>query len=107
MTDPHLHAFAAKERVERMRWFILRALDICRPEGAYVPYVHDAVRGIYRDATELEVKREIDYLVDRGLVRLTVDTTDHWFVELNRYGVDVVTYAVPVEPGIARPKFGS
>ncbi|MGC4076275.1 MAG: hypothetical protein QM702_04435 [Rubrivivax sp.] len=102
----NFEALARKERMERMRWFILRALDICRPEGAYLSFVLDAVRGIYRDATELEVKREIDYLADRDLVKLTIDATEQWFVELDRYGVGVVTYAVPVEPGIARPKFG-
>lgn len=95
-----------KERRERVRWFILRTLDVARPQGCYLPTILDTLHTIYRDATELEVKRELDYLADRELVKVQIDATEQWFAELDRYGVDVVEYAVPVEPGIARPKFG-
>lgn len=106
MSDLNLEA-AKKERRERVRWFILRALDVARPQGCYLPSILDVIRGsVYRDATELEIKRELDYLADRKLIKLQVDPLEQWFAELDRYGVDVVEYAVPVEPGIARPKFG-
>lgn len=97
---------ARKERRERMRWFILRALDVSRPEGSYLASILDVVRTVYRDATELEVKRELDYLDGRDLIELEIDATEQWFAKLHRYGADVVEYAVPCEPGIARPKFG-
>lgn len=105
MSDLNLD-LVKKERRERMRWFILRTLDVSRPSGSYVPTILDAIHTIYRDATELEVKRELDYLADRDLVKVQIDATEQWFAELDRYGVDVVEYSVPVEPGIARPKFG-
>lgn len=98
--------FARKERRERMRWFILLTLDSCQPEGAYLSLVVDVIRGQYRDATELEVKREMDYLAERELIGVDIDPTDTWFAKLKRFGSDVVEYAVPCEPGIARPKFG-
>lgn len=105
MPDINLEA-AKKERRERMRWFLLRALDVARPEGSYLASLLDVVHTVYKDATELEIKRELDYLADRNLIKLEVDSTEQWYAQLDRYGVDVVEYAVPVEPGIARPKFG-
>ena len=98
---------AKKERRERIRWFILRALDVARPEGSYVPSVTDVVSTVYADVTELEIKREMDYLAERDLIELKVDPTGRWFAKLERFGVDLVEYAVDCEPGIARPKFGA
>jgi len=97
---------AKKERRERIRWFILRALDVSRPDGSHLPTVVDVIRTVYRDATDLEVKRELDYLAERDLLELKVDSIGGWYAKLERYGVDVVEYAVDCEPGIARPKFG-
>lgn len=104
MSDPNPD-LVKKERRERMRWFILRTLDVARPQGCYLPTILDAVHTVYRDATELEVQRELDYLADRKLILLQIDATEQWFAELDRCGVDVVEYSVPVQPGIARPKF--
>lgn len=106
MFEPDFEA-AKKERRERIRWFILRALDVARPEGAYIASVLDVVATVYRDTTEREIKRELDYLAERDLVELKIDSTNRWFAKLERYGVDVVEYAIPCEPGIARPKWGS
>lgn len=97
---------AKKQRRERMRWFILRTLDVCRPEGSYGASVLDVLRTVYADATELEIRRELDYLAERELVSLDIDPTGTWYAKLERYGVDVVEYAVECEAGIARPKFG-
>lgn len=98
---------AKKERRERERWFILRALDVARPEGSYLPSITDVVSTVYRDVTELEIKRELEYLSERDLVELRIDPTGRWFAKLARYGVDLVEYAVECEPGIARPVFGA
>lgn len=105
MSDINIEA-AKKERRERIRWFILRALDVSRPEGSHLPTIVDVVRTVYRDATDLEVKREVDYLAERELVILRVDPVGQWFAKLDRFGVDVVEYAVDCDPGIARPRFG-
>ncbi|MNW20815.1 hypothetical protein D3C71_2213900 [compost metagenome] len=57
----------------------------------------------YPNATELELRRELDYLADRELVKLTKEPSGRWFATLTRYGTDVVEYTVDCEPGIARP----
>lgn len=105
MTDINFK-LAEKERRERIRWFILRTLHECRPEGALLSLVLDVMRSVYRDTTELEIKRELDYLAERDLVSVEVDPTDTWYAKLERFGSDVVEYTVACEPGIARPKFG-
>lgn len=97
---------AKKQRRERMRWFILRTLDVSRPAGSYASSVLDVLRTVYADATELEVRRELDYLAERELVSLAIDPTGVWYAKLERFGVDVVEYAVDCEAGIARPVFG-
>lgn len=97
---------AKKQRRERLRWFLLRTLDVCRPEGSYPASLLDVMRTVYADATEIEVKRELDYLAERELVSLDIDPTGTWYAKLERYGIDVVEYTVECEAGIARPKFG-
>ena len=94
----------AKIRREDIRWHLLRAADISRPQGIYTETMLAVVRAVYGDATELEVKRQLDYLEERGLVKIERDGMDRWFVELTRYGIDLVEYTVPVEPGISRPR---
>jgi hypothetical protein len=106
MPDINFEA-AKKERRERIRWFILRTLNESRPEGSYLASIVDVVAGVYRDVTDLEIQRELDYLAERDLVELKIDPTGQWFAKLERFGVDVVEYAVDCEPGIARPKFGA
>ena len=78
-----------------------------RPDGSHVQSILDVVRTVYRDTTEMELKREVDYLKERELVELKVDPLGEWSAKLDRYGVDVVEYSVECEPGIARPRFGS
>ncbi|OHD21261.1 MAG: hypothetical protein A2Y38_05555 [Spirochaetes bacterium GWB1_59_5] len=98
MLDP------AKVRRESMRWNIVLTLNNSRPIGAHEELVLATVQGIYPDATELELRRELDYLASRGLVSLTKEPSGRWFADLTRYGVDLAEYTVDCEPGIARPK---
>lgn len=98
MLDP------AKVRRESMRWHILLTLNNSRPIGAYEELVLATVQGIFPDATHLEIRRELDYLADRGLIDLTKEPSGRWFSDLTRYGVDLAEYTVDCEPGIARPK---
>lgn len=106
MSDQPNFAFAVKQRHERIRWFLLRALHVSRPDGAYLHPLLDVVRSVYHDATEQEIKRELTYLQDRHLVELKVDPTVTWYAKLCRHGVDLVEYTIDCEPGIARPAFG-
>lgn len=93
----------AKVRREQMRWVLLLALNHGRPDSVAETLILGAVQGIYRDATALEVRRELDYLVDRKLVEVRKEPSGPWRAELTRYGVDVVEYTIDCEPGIARP----
>lgn len=94
----------AKIRREDMRWYLLVAANVSRPQGAYVESMLAIVRAVYTDATEVELKRELDYLEERELVKIERDGMDRWFVQLTRHGIDLVEYTVPVQPGISRPR---
>jgi hypothetical protein len=61
------------------------------------------VQGEFPDATEMEVRRELDYLESRDLLKVFTDPLGQVSVDLLRYGIDIVEYTVPVDPGIARP----
>lgn len=93
----------ARQRREQIRWYLLLALNVARPAGAQVPMLLAVIQANYADATEHEVRRELDYLGDRKLIEVDKRPTGQWHCELNRLGVDFVEYTVAAEPGIARP----
>lgn len=93
----------ARIRRESIRWFLVVAANVSRPQGCSVEAMLQVVHAVYSDATELEVKRELSYLEERDLVKIQRDGMDHWFVQLTRHGVDLAEYTSVVEPGIARP----
>lgn len=97
MVDMH------KVRREDIRWQILLTLNHARPLGAREEMVLSVIRATYPDATPMELRRELDYLADRGLVELRKEPAGRWFADLTRYGVDVAEYTVECDPGIARP----
>jgi hypothetical protein len=90
-------------RREALRWLALLTLNNARPIGAFESLVLSVARSEYPDATALELRRELDYLHGRELVRLDKQPCGKWFAELTRHGVDVAEYTVDCEPGIARP----
>lgn len=94
----------AKIRREAMRWYILLTLNNARPIGAYEELVLATIQGILPDATQMELRRELDYLNDRELVELNREPAGRWFSHLTRHGVDVAEYTVECDPGIARPR---
>ncbi|MCE2691646.1 MAG: hypothetical protein LW862_17820 [Rubrivivax sp.] len=96
----------AKARRETIRWLLLVALNVARPVGMSLAAIRSVVSATYADATDLELKRELDYLADRDLVTIQRDPLGAWHAELTRAGVDVAEYTVPVEPGILRPQVG-
>lgn len=101
-----MQAQMAKARRETMRWLLLVALNVARPTGMSLQAARSVIAATYADVTELELKRELDYLADRELVSIQRDPLGAWHAELTRTGVDVVEYTVPVEPGILRPQAG-
>ncbi len=92
-----------RQRREIIRWNLLRALDYARPEGTNEVVLLMTIQGLFGDATQREIRRELDYLFDRRLVTIEGQHTGMWHADLARYGVDIVEYAVACEPGIARP----
>lgn len=100
-------ALMQRQRRESMRWYLLVALNVARPAGAPVPMLLAVIQATYTDATEHEVRRELDYLGDRKLIEVEKKPTGQWHCELNRLGVDFVEYTIEAEPGIARPPLGA
>lgn len=97
MIDP------AKIRRETMRWNILLILNNGRPNPTYEGLVLSTMQVIFADATALEVRREMDYLDERALIKVRREPSGNWFCELTRDGVDVVEYTVDCDAGISRP----
>jgi hypothetical protein len=93
----------AKVRRESLRWLILLTLNNARPIGAFEGPVLSVAQSEYPDASPLELRREMDYLADRELVKLDKQPSGKWFAELTRFGVDIAEYTIECDPGIARP----
>jgi hypothetical protein len=94
----------AKIRREDIRWQILLTLNNARPIGAWEETVLAVIQSTYPDASPLELRRELDYLRDRGLIDLKHDPSGRWFADLTRFGIDMAEHTIDCEPGIARPK---
>lgn len=93
----------ARARRETMRWMLLVVTNISRPRQINTAALLPIIQATYPDATHLEIRRELDYLEERELVKIAKDPLDNWYVELMRYGIEVVEYTCPCDPGIARP----
>lgn len=93
-----------KARREAVRWHLLQIANVHRPQAISLVAMLQIIHTVYPDATSVELRRQLDYLEERGLVKIARDPLDNWFVELNRWGVDVVEYTVDCDPGIARPR---
>jgi hypothetical protein len=92
-----------KARREGLRWNLLNTLNLCRPYTASEMQLLDVMRGIYMDASPLELRKELDYLLDRALLTIVKSPSGTWFADITRNGVDLVEYTVECDPGIARP----
>lgn len=93
-----------KARRERIRWIAILTLNNARPLGCNENMVLSVVQAEHPDATQLEMRRALDYLSDRELIELDKKPDGRWFAKLNRVGVDLADYNIDCEPGIARPE---
>ena len=89
---------------EEARWRILRVLDAGRPQAVSETLILRTLQDISLPITPYGLRRELDYLRDRGLIILRGEDEPTWLADLTRYGVDVVEYTQPCEAGIARPR---
>lgn len=94
----------ARARREAMRWHLLSAVNVSRPVGIYTEALLSIIQSVYPDATHLEVRRELDYLEARELVRIEKDPMDRWTIDLTRTGIEFVEYTIDAQPGVARPR---
>lgn len=93
-----------KARRENLRWVILLALNAARPIGANESVIFSAVQPVIPDLTQMELRKELDYLHDRELIDIAGrGAQPFWFCKLERFGVDLVEYTVECDAGIARP----
>ncbi|OQS39049.1 hypothetical protein [Chromobacterium haemolyticum] len=93
-----------KVRRESMRWQVLLVLNNARPMGAYEELILSVVQALYPDATPHELRRQLDYLEDRCMVKLEREPGGRWHADLTRLGVDLAEYTVDCQPGIGRPE---
>lgn len=91
---------------EEMRGKILQALYLGQPFGLNEAVIQAVMNDIFQSVTEIEVRREMDYLEARGLITIGERHRPSWFAKLTRGGVDVVECTVPCDPGIRLPKEG-
>ena len=96
----------ARRRTETMCLILLVTLNIARPAETQLGLLLSVTRGEYSDATSMEILRELDYLQGRDLITLRTDQLGTVYAKIDRYGIDIVGYAVECEPGIARPHPG-
>lgn len=89
---------------EAIRWYILVALDAGRPSAVAEALILPTLQSVPLPVTGMCLRRELDYLADRGLVTVSGKEGPIWVAELTRHGVDVVEYTVECEPGVGRPK---
>ncbi|MCX5909960.1 MAG: hypothetical protein NTY64_22990 [Deltaproteobacteria bacterium] len=93
-----------RARREEMRWLILRALYAAQPMGTSENIILNAIDPCIPDATVTEIRKELDYLVERDLATIVDKRHFRWFAKINRNGIDVIEYTVECHAGIARPK---
>ena len=93
-----------KARREGMRRHLVNTLHKARPYTTSEVFLLDVMRGIYPDATALELRQQLDYLADRKMVELNKQPSGMWFADLTSLGVDIAEYTVECYPGIARPE---
>ena len=92
-----------KARREAVRWHLLSVVNLSRPHGIYTEALLPVLKSVYPDATHQELRRELDYLEARDMVRIARDPLDRWFIDLTRTGIDFVEYTIDDQPGVARP----
>jgi len=89
---------------EEARWRILRVVDAGRPVAVCEQIVWRVLTDIKLGLSLNQVRRELSYLRDLGLLELEGEDSDIWFAKLTAQGVDVVEYTAKAPAGVARPR---
>jgi hypothetical protein len=89
---------------EEARWRILRVVDAGRPIAVSEQIVWRVLTDLKIALSLNQLRRELSYLQDLGLLELDGEDCDIWFAKLTAQGVDVVEYTAKAPAGIARPR---
>jgi hypothetical protein len=89
---------------EELRWLVLLTLYQAQEIGLSENIILNSVQPCLPDVTQMEIRRAMDYLAERDLMKIEDRHQPVWFAKINRYGMDIVEYTLPVDPGIARPR---
>ncbi len=100
------HIDLDQKQREAARWRMLRVLDAGRPIGVSETVIWSVLNDLNLPFSLNQMRRELTYLRDLGLVEIMNEDTETWSAKLMPDGVNVVEYTVPAPPGIARePKY--
>jgi uncharacterized protein DUF727 len=93
-----------QKRREDARWKVLRILNAGRPIGVNETIIRRVLDDVKIALSQTQVRRELEYLRDLGLINVEDQETETWSAKLSAKGVDVVEYNAPAPAGIARPR---
>jgi hypothetical protein len=95
---------ATQERIrrEQIRWRSLQHLDSARPDRMADAALLPLIQIVYPDTAIRELRRELDYLMECGLLTI-VEDHEVWRLKLTWQGIDLVQYTAPCPAGIGRP----
>lgn len=86
------------------RWYILVALHTSGHVGCDEVWIRHSLQSIFPLTTTVQwVRDQLDYLKRRNLITIKRRHGQSWWVNLDRYGYDLVEGSVECDPGIARP----
>ena len=86
-----------------IRWEILRTVKVGGLLGASESMMLATLRAGFLFADCTLVREQMNYLEERGLLKVTRSEVDGWVATLSRAGTDLIEYRIDCEPGIARP----
>lgn len=88
---------------EETRWRVLRVLEASKGVACIDTIILRTVAAATPNITLGEVRREMQYLEDKGLISLEDKHASNWYASLTAQGLDVVEYTIPAPPGVGRP----
>lgn len=78
---------------ELARLQIALALNNVLPFGLFEEQILAIVRSIRAKTTALEIRRELEFFAESGLVEIRKDPGRSWFASLTQYAVDQIAHA--------------
>ena len=67
-----------KNRREHIRWIVILALNLARPNGIGESLILSTIQGIPMQCTALELRKELDYLEGCKFIEITQKHAVQW-----------------------------